>query len=180
MNPLLVLRAVGSLALPAAFAFGALRRRANRDTPPSRHTAGDAPTSSLRRLSRRALRAHLREGGTLDDVELRRANLAGLALGGHDLTGRDLTSANLRGANLSGATIIGCTLDHADCSKARFRGVDFAGASVLETDLSEADLAGADLRGARQLTMANLKRTTADRDTRWPGGHDPRPRNVRL
>lgn len=180
MNPLLLLRAVGSLALPAALAFGALRRRAKRDIPPSRDAAGDAPTSTLCHMSRRALRTHLAHGGSLVDVELRRANLSGLTLHGHDLTGRDLTSANLRAANLSGVTITGCTLDHADCSKARFRGVDFTGVSVLETDLSDADLSGADLRGVRQLAMANLKRAAADRATCWPGGQDPRPHNLRL
>lgn len=180
MNPLLALRAVGSLALPAALALGAFRRRADRDVPPSRDAAGDAPTATLPRLSRRAMRSHLASGGSLDDVELRRADLAGLDLGGRDLSGRDLTSANLRAANLSGATIVGCRLDHADCSKARFRGVDFAGVSVLETDLTDADLSGADLRAARQLSVAYLKRARADRDTRWPGGRDPRPVDIRL
>lgn len=180
MNPLIVLRAAGSLALPAAFALGAAKRRSDRSPALSSRepTAGDAP-NPRRRLRRRALRHHVRAGLPLDDVELRKANLSGLTLRNVDLAGRDLTGANLFRVDLNDADIRGCILDYADCSGARFRGVDFTGVSLLDADLSNADLSGADLRGARQLIMANLKLAIADRHTRWPGGHDPRPRTGR-
>ena len=139
----------------------------------------DDPMTTLRRLRRRALHAHVRAGGDLVNVELRKADLSGLALGGIDLSERDLTGANLSHSDLTGATIRGATLDFAHCRGAKLCGLDFADVSLLDTDLSSADLSGADLQGARQLIMANLKNVKVDRHTRWPGGRDLRPQPLR-
>lgn len=176
MTPLLLLRTMGSLALPLAFVYGAAKRRAAQPTVVHpRVVPADHAEGSRRRLRRRAIRAHLRAGGDLIDIELRNADLSGMDLRGVDLSGRDLTGANLSRSDLDHVALQGATLDFAHCSSAKLRGVDFAGVSLLETDLSGADLSGADLRGARQLVMANLKNVVVDRATRWPGGRDPRP-----
>jgi pentapeptide repeat protein len=86
-------------------------------------------------------------GSELERVDLRGAELAGLAIPRLCLAHSNLEGANLRGADLSGATLADVNL----------RGADLRGAN-----LQDADLAGADLTGAK-----------TDDTTRWPAGYTP-------
>ena len=74
------------------------------------------------------------------------ANLTGGLFGGAELTGANLTGANLKGVYLERA--------------------DLSGAYLTDTFNSMGKLVPG-------LYGANLNRTVADRNTRWPEGFDP-------
>src|SRR5262245_41437408 len=96
-------------------------------------------------------------------------------LSGVDLRGATLEQATLIGANLAGASLIG-----ADLSQARLEDADLGGADLSRSKLDHADLknaslddaivSGAQLRHARNLTQAQLDRTTGDANTEVPPG----------
>lgn len=176
MGPMVVLRAMGGLAMPVAMLVGGLQRRAQR----SERAGGaldrrplDEGLEPLTVLPRRQLRRLVVEGGDLSGVDLRRARLGGASLAGAQLRGLDLRHAVLAKADLRRADLCDARLDEADLSGADLRDADLRGASLLEADLSGADLRGADLGRARHLSMALLRRSRHDRSTTWPSGFDP-------
>lgn len=174
MNPVLVVRALGALALPMIVVIGALdRRRSKNDEGEAGEPFGEPLPDLLPRPSRRQLRALVKEGGDLRRHDLRRADLRGIPLEGADLSGLDLRHSRLRGCVLRGTNLSYTRLDYADLSGCVLSGADLTGASLLETDLGSADLRGLDLRGARQLAMANLRHVVTDRTTRYPDGFRP-------
>ena len=176
VGPVVVLRAMGGLAMPVALLIGGLQRRAQRS---DRRGAVDAraveqeAAEPLAVVPRRRLRQLVVEGGDLSGVDLRRARLGGASLVGAQLRGRDLRYAVLAKADLRRADLCDARLDEADLSGADLREADLRGASLLEADLSGADLRGADLGGARHLSMALLRRSRHDRSTSWPSSFDP-------
>lgn len=89
------------------------------------------------------------DASELERVDLRDADLAGLAI---PLV--CFADANLEGAKLTDAKLAGATL---------------AGTNLREADLRRADLSGADLTGA-DLTGADLEDVVSDQATRWPVG----------
>jgi len=93
------------------------------------------------------------------EVDLRRANLAGLHLAGLRLAGFLLVGTNFEGANLRGARLAGAQL-----SAANLQNADLFGADLREANLSEASLVGAFLAEASlteaNLTFADLTRVT--------------------
>ena len=119
--------------------------------------------------------------GTLSNVDLWGANLAGANLEGANLTNTNLRTANLTNANLAGADLTNADLMGADLTNADLRDANLMSAFVQVADLtgtslwnanlthvvlSRADLAGANLEGANlthaflweaDLTGANLR-----------------------
>jgi hypothetical protein len=195
MNVLLVVRAVGALALPVIGMGGAAQRRraggsGSADTKSGEAAPVDLPIEELDddelgirrsrvsvtgpRPGRRELRALRQQPAGLRKHDLRRADLRGWALAGVDLSEVDLSHARLRRADLQGASLARARLDYADLSGADLRGADLDGVTFLETDLGGADLRGVDLRHAGQLPMANVRGCKTDQTTRWPPGFDPR------
>ena len=78
------------------------------------------------------------EGDSLQDVNLRRA----------DLQGADLRGANLRRADLQGADLRGANLRRADLQGANLQGANLQGANLQGANLQGANLQGANLQGA--------------------------------
>lgn len=196
MNVLLVVRAVGALALPVMAVGGAAQRRRAGATGSSDIESEEAEPVGLPieelgddelgiersrvsgltgpRPGRGELRALRLQPARLREHDLRRADLRGWALADVDLSEVDLSHARLRRADLQGASLARARLDYADLSGADLRGADLDGVTFLETDLGGADLRGVDLRRAGQLPMANLRGCKTDQTTRWPPGFDPR------
>jgi hypothetical protein len=98
----------------------------------------------------------------LERVDLRNAELHGLAIPNVCFAHSNLEGAQLLGAALGGATLSGAILRNADLTGADLRGADLKGA----------DLTGADLSGAR-LQGAELHGVIADNTTVWPEGFTP-------
>ena len=95
---------------------------------------------------------NLRETITLDNADLRNANLMGANLRDTNLRGADLHIANLRGADLRSADLRGADLRMADLLMAILIEADLGRTDLREADFCLADLSGADLH------MANLER----------------------
>jgi uncharacterized protein YjbI with pentapeptide repeats len=76
-----------------------------------------------------------------ETLDLSRAGLRGLDLGGFDLSRADLRNADLRGTNFCQANLSGAHLE---------------GANLFKAVLDGADLAGAFLHGAQFLNCAQL------------------------
>ena len=90
---------------------------------------------------------------TLEEANLRGADLGGANLRGAELEGADLGGANLRGAelegaNLRGANLGGANLEDANLGSANLRGADLISANLRGANLGGADLISANLRGA--------------------------------
>ena len=83
------------------------------------------------------------EEANLRGADLSQANLVGANLRFANLEGADLRFANLRGADLSQANLVG-----ADLKGANLRGADLKGANLRGADLSQANLIAANLVGA--------------------------------
>ena len=97
---------------------------------------------------------------TLNDVDLRDAELAAAVFEGSNLrranlAGADLFRANLENANLRGANLQGTHLEVAFLHRAKLQEAFLEDASLLETNLENADLRGANLENAN-LVGANL------------------------
>ncbi len=101
----------------------------------------------------------------LDVIDLRNAELKGVALRGADLSrtiisGADLSGVDLCGADLSGADLSGVNLSGANLRRSDFSGLEQRSNASLEDLLKglyrfEVDLSGANLSGAN-LSGANL------------------------
>ena len=83
------------------------------------------------------------EGDSLQNADLRVANLQGA-----NLRVADLRVANLQGANLQGANLQGANLQGADLQWANLQGANLQGANLRVADLRVANLQGANLRVA--------------------------------
>jgi hypothetical protein len=112
-------------------------------------------------LSRTDLR-RVTVDGSLQGVNLMRANLQFAILPGGDLRNAWLNWANLQKAILQDADFRGAALTDAD----------LRGANLRDADLREAGLSGADLREAL-LQNTKLQQAMTDARTRWPDDFDP-------
>ena len=92
---------------------------------------------------------------SLDDVNLRNA----------DLTGANLTGAILRNADLRGADLTGANLNNADLTGADMRDAIFSNAKFRYTNLTEVDMEGSEGREG-QLVRARLCETILPDGTR--------------
>lgn len=138
--------------------------------------------ASLRGLSRDELTKKAQAGQSLENIDLREAQLEGISLTGANLTGADLSGANLSGADLRDANLTAsllretfftdANLDGANLSNAKMEGANFLNASLRKADLSGADLEGANLEGVNlsqgilknaSLLGANLGKAVLDR-----------------
>jgi hypothetical protein len=88
---------------------------------------------------------------SLQNADLRMADLMGARLEGADLRNADLSNADLRDADLSRADLRGADLRIAYCKDA-----DFSGARMDSIDCTGAYFNGADLRGATGLSVEML------------------------
>jgi uncharacterized protein YjbI with pentapeptide repeats len=86
-----------------------------------------------------------------NEIENRKAELAGLGLGPVDLEAADLSNSNMHGVYLTKANLAGANLNKANLSEA-----NLSEANLSEANLSEANLSGANLAGAN-LNKTNLK-----------------------
>ena len=84
-----------------------------------------------------------KENNTIKDT-LEEANLRGADLGDADLISANLGDANLRGANLRGANLRGAELEGANLRGANLGGANLRGANLRGAELEGANLAGAD------------------------------------
>ncbi|NDJ60109.1 MAG: pentapeptide repeat-containing protein [Chloroflexi bacterium] len=97
--------------------------------------------------------------GSLQETDLRVANLEEAKLWEADLQGVNLQWAKLKKANLNRVNLVGANLVQANLQAARMRGSDLRGANLLEArlyrvqfhdaNLEEANLSGAHLEGAQ-------------------------------
>lgn len=197
---MLVVRAVGALALPIAMIGGSVGRRRRRGAAvppaPAREDrdevlggereedlddidlgvdpSGPVATPERPRPTKRELRALQCHPAALRDHDLRCVDLRGWNLAGVDLSGTDLSHARLRRADLRGASLTAAAPEVGTAEVGVVEpGADLARATVLEADLGGADLRDLDLRAVHQLAMCNLRQARTDRTTRWPRGFDP-------
>ncbi|WP_410609066.1 pentapeptide repeat-containing protein [Amycolatopsis sp. lyj-109] len=114
-----------------------------------------------------------REGGPADDVS---AALAALGRGGMIEPGAasELERVDLRDADLTGLAIPRVCFAGANLEGAVLRNAHLAGATLTGTLLRDADLRGADLTAA-DLEGTDVTGAVADATTRWPDGFTPRP-----
>ena len=85
---------------------------------------------------------------TLEEANLRGADLRGANLKGDNLADANLEGAYLKGANLEGAYLKGANLGYANLEGANLRGAYLKGANLINAYLRDANLKGANLRGA--------------------------------
>ncbi|MCL4247868.1 MAG: pentapeptide repeat-containing protein [Anaerolineae bacterium] len=119
--------------------------------------------SNVNEVARRAAEELRANGwltdGTLQECDLRVANLEEAKLWDADLQGVNLQWAKLKKANLNGASLAGANLTQANLQAARMRGADARGATLFEARLYRVDFhdallqqctfEGAHLEGAR-------------------------------
>jgi len=96
-----------------------------------------------------------KENNTIKDT-LEEANLRGAELRGANLISANLGDAELRGANLGGANLRGAELEGANLAGANLGDAELRGANLISANLGDAELRGANLRGAN-LGGANLR-----------------------
>jgi hypothetical protein len=84
----------------------------------------------------------------------------------------ELESVDLREAELTGLAIPNLCLAHSNLAGANLRDANLAGATLKNVILRDADLRGANLTGA-DLSGADLADVRADDTTRWPAGFQP-------
>ena len=89
---------------------------------------------------------------------------------GANLTGANLTEANLRGANLRGANLSRAWL-YANLERADLSGANLSGAFLAPRMAGHGGVHSGKFAPGQH--GANLNRTVADRNTRWPDGFDP-------
>ena len=96
----------------------------------------------------------------LRGAQLQQADLAGATLTGADLSEADLLGANLAQTNLWGSCLTRANLREANLSGANLQEVDLTRAWLLGTDLSETNLRKANLAGAilENVSRANLSK----------------------
>lgn len=109
--------------------------------------------------------------GSLQEADLRVANLEGAKLWKADLQGVNLQWAKLKYVNLNGSILVGANLVQANLQAAKLGGADLRGANLFESRLyrvnfhgallRDADLRGAHLEGAR-LDRADLRGASLD------------------
>lgn len=113
--------------------------------------------SNVNEVARRAAEELRARGwltdGTLQDCDLRVANLEEAKLWDADLQGANLQWAKLKKVNLNGSVLVGANLTQANLQAARMRGADVRGANLFEAklyrvDFHDARLCDVDLRGA--------------------------------
>ena len=144
--------------------------------------------SGVNEVAKRAAEELRAEGwltdGSLQETDLRVANLENAKLWKADLQGANLQWARLKSANLNGATLVGANLTQANLQTAKLGGADLRQANLMEAKLyrvnfkdarlDHADLSGAHLEGARlenaDLTKANLADALLDEMTILPDG----------
>lgn len=97
-----------------------------------------------RSLTRKQVQDLLRRGRSLQDADLRGANLTGL-----DFAGADLRDAKLAEADLSGCNFRGADLRGASMWKANLRNTVFEKTRLEGADMDFAHLDGASFLGAR-------------------------------
>jgi hypothetical protein len=125
---------------------------------------------------------------SLNDLNLRRADLSGQELEGiylddSDLRDADLSDADLYWAiafrtNFDGANLQNTKLNGANLNEVTFRGADLRGAYISYDNLKRSPtLIGADLTGAL-LDGADLTGCEYDDSTRFPEGFDPAARGM--
>lgn len=122
--------------------------------------------------------------GSLQETDLRIANLEEAKLWKADLQGVNLQWAKLKKANLNGSILVGANLTQANLQAARCGGADLRAANLFEAKLyrvnfngaylREANLSGAHLEGARlegaDLRNANFEDAHLDELTILPDG----------
>ena len=122
--------------------------------------------------------------GSLQETDLRVANLEHAKLWDADLQGVNLQWARLNHANLERANLVGANLMQANLQAAKLDGADLRQANLIEaklhrvncdgTRLNHADLTGAHLEGARlenaDLSDATLTNAVFDETTTTPDG----------
>lgn len=144
--------------------------------------------SSINEVAKRAAEELRARGwltdGSLQECDLRIANLEEAKLWKADLQGVNLQWAKLKKANLNGSILVGANLTQANLQAARCGGADLRGANLFEAKLyrvnfngaylREANLTGAHLEGARldgaDLRNANLEGAHLDDLTVLPDG----------
>ncbi len=116
--------------------------------------------SSLNEVAKRAAEELRADGwltdGSLQEQDLRVANLEDAKLWKADFQGANLQWARLKRANLNGATLAGANLTQANLQTTRLAGADLRGANLFEAKLYRAILKGAYLQNAN-LTSAHLE-----------------------
>jgi hypothetical protein len=126
--------------------------------------------SQVNEVARRAVEELRAAGwltdGSLQDADLRVANLEEAKLWDADLQGINLQWAKLKKANLNRAVLVGANLKQANLQAARLNGADVRGANLFEAKLyrvgfydaklNDADLSGAHCEGT-QFVNADLQ-----------------------
>ena len=180
---------LASIAITVLIIDGLNRRRDERSqTTRERDQLTRQLGSNVNEVARRAaeeLRAHgWLVDGSLQECDLRVANLEEAKLWDADLQGANLQWAKLKKANLNGAGLAGANLTQANLQAARMRGADLRGACLFEARLyrvsfhdallCDADLRGTHLEGARfdnaDLRGAQLEGAIFDNLTILPDG----------
>jgi hypothetical protein len=117
-----------------------------------------------------AERAH-QHGGARDDIG---AALGVLGRGSviSPEAWSELERVDLRGAELAGLAIPRLCLAHSNLEGANLRAADLTGATLSDVNLRQADLRGANLTAA-DLTGTDLTGAKTDATTRWPTGYLP-------
>lgn len=174
-SPLLIVRAVAGVAMPAAVGLAYVRQRRSRPKPDPSPAAPVGLTS----LDRQSTFALLQAGRDITSGDLSGHRLRHADLSGRHIIDTDLSRTWLQGANLRGADLSGSRLDHADLSKADLRDAVLDQVTMTEASLWAADLRRADLSGARNLVTATLRRAWYDNATRFPPGFDPERAGMR-
>ena len=83
-----------------------------------------------------AIQILVKNGVSLDSVDLRNTYLVGANLKGASMRAANLSGANLTGANLQGVNLSGANLDSAQLYNSDLGGVTFDGASLTSTRLA--------------------------------------------
>jgi len=112
--------------------------------PPEAAEADEADSSVRAELARR-----LREGESLEEMDLTGSDLSGFDFDGANLSSVDLSDANLRGCRMVGVVLQGARLCRADLSSADLTGSDLTDADLLRAKLIDAKFDGANLATAK-------------------------------
>ena len=121
-------------------------------------------------------REELKEGTSLEGVNLRNGSFLEAKLRGFNLKGADLENADFRGATLAGANISGANLKNTNFKGTILANVKLNGVDAFRTDFSDTDLKRADLENAlldsanmqgADLTRAYLKNTNIINTKLW-------------
>ena len=109
----------------------------------------------------------------IKEIEAKKPDLKGVALGnkklmGVHLEGADLTDADLSIAYLIRANLSESNLTNADLSGAVLSEANLKGANLSGAELEDAYLHGADLTSVSNLTCDQLELANFDKETRFP------------